>query len=115
MWSDEKNRARFELRATVLKALAHPARLMLVDALRNGERCVCELVDVLGVEQSTVSKHLAILRQAGIVHDRKEGLNVFYRLACPCVLNFFDCIEGVLRSNADKLQSALDNRTGQAR
>ena len=98
---------RFEMRANVLKALAHPVRLMLVDALRGGERCVCELVEVVASERTSTSKHLAILKQAGLLRDRKEGLKVFYSLACPCVLEFFDCVEGVLRSNLETQQAAL--------
>ena len=98
---------RFRLRANVLKALAHPVRLMLVDALRDGERCVCELAEVVASERTGISKHLAILRQAGIVRDRKEGLKVFYSLACPCVLDFFACIEGVLKTHLRAQQAAL--------
>ncbi len=67
----------------ILKALAHPTRLFIIETLagRDGERCVCELVDELPYSQSTISKHLSILRQAGLVQTRKEGLNVYYTLA----------------------------------
>ena len=107
MSSKASDLLRFEMRANVLKALAHPVRLMLVDALRDGERCVCELVEAIGSERTGVSKHLAILKQAGLLQDRKEGLKVFYSLSCPCVVNFFDCVEGVLRSNLESQQAAL--------
>ena len=103
----QSDRRRYEMRANVLKALAHPVRLQVVDALREGERCVCELVEVVQAERTSISKHLAILRQAGIVQDRKEGLKVFYSLACPCVTDFFACVEGVLKSRLATEQAAL--------
>ena len=108
MKQQAEDQTSFEMRANILKALAHPIRLMLVDALREGERCVCELVEDVHAEQTTVSKHLAVMRQAGLLRDRKEGLKVFYSLACPCVLDFFQCVEGVIRSNAEKYRAALE-------
>lgn len=81
--------------ARVLKALAHPTRLLLVEELARKTRCVCELRDAAGLDISTVSKHLALLRNAGIVEDEKRGLKVFYSLKTPCVLNFFKCVESV--------------------
>ena len=97
----------FEMRADILKALANPVRLMIGAALRDGDRCVWEVVEVVQAERTGISKHLAIMKQAGILRDRKEGLKVFYSLACPCVLNFFECLEGVLMSNLEKHQAAL--------
>jgi ArsR family transcriptional regulator len=99
--------AQFEARATIAKALAHPTRLFLIDALAEGERCVCELTEMVGADMSTVSKHLALLKNAGIVEVEKRGLQVFYRLRCPCMLRFFDCVEGVLQKNAARSQEAL--------
>jgi len=99
-------RNRYEARARVIKALAHPTRLALVDALARRERCVCDLAKMAGADMSTVSKHLSLLRSAGIVTDRKRGLQVFYRLCCPCITNFFSCVEAVLRSSARR-QAAL--------
>ena len=78
-----------------MKALAHPTRLFIVDELSRGERCVCELTDMIGVEMPTVSRHLSQLKSAGIVDDDKRGAQVFYRLRVPCVLNFFQCVEAV--------------------
>ncbi len=77
----------------VFKALGHPARLEFVRQLRDGERCVCELVDVVEAGWSTVSRHLSVLKEAGIIEDEKRGLQVFYRLKLPCVLEFIDCLE----------------------
>ena len=103
---DAKAQARFEARARVIKAMAHPTRLFMVDELSRGERCVCELTEMVGADMSTVSKHLAVLKAAGIVADEKRGSQVFYTIRCPCVLNFFKCVEGVLKSNARE-QAAL--------
>lgn len=85
-----------EARASVIKALAHPSRLFIVDELSRGERCVCELTEMIGADVSTVSKHLALLKKAGVVLDERRGQQVFYRLRVPCILNFFGCVEVVL-------------------
>jgi DNA-binding transcriptional ArsR family regulator len=92
--------ARFEARAQIIKAMAHPTRLFIVDELSRGERCVCELTEMIEADVSTVSKHLSILKNAGIVDDEKRGSQVFYTLAMPCVLSFFSCVETVLESRA---------------
>ena len=69
----EKKKRQLEARAQIMKALAHPTRLFVVDELSKGERCVCELTDMIGADISTVSKHLSVLKQAGIVQDEKRG------------------------------------------
>ncbi len=79
--------------AKVFKALGHPTRLWIVKQLADGEHCVCEFVDAVGVQFATISQHLAILKQAGIIEDDKRGKSVFYRLTCPCVINMLECIE----------------------
>ena len=81
----------------VLKALAHPARLWMVEQLEDGELCVCKLVEGLGLDFSTVSKHLLVLKNAGVVSDDKRGKQVFYALRFPCVLNFMHCVEAVIK------------------
>jgi ArsR family transcriptional regulator len=73
---------------------------MMVDELSRGERCVCELTDLVGADISTVSKHLSLMKDAGIVDCERQGVKVFYRLRVPCVLNFFTCIEAVCEENA---------------
>ena len=83
-----------------MKALAHPTRLFIVDELSRGERCVCELTAMVGADMSTVSKHLAVLKSAGVVLDDRRGIQVFYRLRVPCVLSFFGCVEAVLEEAA---------------
>lgn len=93
-----RTQAEFKAQARILKALAHPTRLFIVHELSRGERCVCELTDMIGVEMPTVSRHLSLLRNAGILEDEKRGAQVFYRLRMPCVMNFFNCLEA-LRNN----------------
>ena len=97
-----ESKRQYEARAAVMKALGHPSRLMMVDELSRGERCVCELRDLVGADISTVSKHLSVLRNAGIVESDKRGLQVFYSLKVPCVVTFFTCIEAVLQQNAEE-------------
>jgi DNA-binding transcriptional ArsR family regulator len=86
----------YKVRAGVLKALAHPVRLFIVDCLERREHCVGELVEHVGLDQSTVSKHLGVLRAAGIVDDDKRGRETWYSLRIPCVAGFFGCIETAL-------------------
>jgi ArsR family transcriptional regulator len=103
---DAKEKRLVEAKAKVLKALAHPTRLWMAEQLEGGEKCVCEFVDPLGLDFSTVSKHLSVLKQAGIVADDKRGKQVFYTLKVPCVLNFMHCVEAVIENNA-KTQAEL--------
>jgi len=90
-----KTQERLKAQARVLKALAHPTRLLLVEELARKAKCVCELTDAAGLDISTVSKHLSLLRNAGIVEHEKRGLKVFYSLRTQAVLNFFQCVESV--------------------
>ncbi|MDX9974754.1 MAG: metalloregulator ArsR/SmtB family transcription factor [FCB group bacterium] len=94
--------ARMQARARVVKALAHPTRLFIVDELTKGERCVCELTEMIGVDISTVSKHLAVLKSARLVQDERRGLLVYYTLKTPIIKDFIDCIEAVLRASAEE-------------
>jgi DNA-binding transcriptional ArsR family regulator len=105
---DAKAKAKYESRARIIKAMAHPTRLFIVDELaKNGERCVCELTEMVGVDMSTVSRHLAVLKGVGIIEDDKRGAQVYYRLRVRCVLNFFECVESVLKCNGKGQQSLL--------
>ena len=101
------NKRRYEARARIIKALAHPSRLMIVDELDEGKKCVCELRDLVGADMSTVSKHLSVLKNAGIVEDRKVGQQVFYTLRVPCITKFFGCVESVLEFNAKETAGLL--------
>jgi len=91
-------------RAEVFKALGHPDRLRIVDDLATGECCVCDLVDSVGSVWSTVSRHLSVLKAAGIVADEKRGLQVFYRLALPCVPSFMTCLDAAREGEAVEMR-----------
>ena len=82
-----------ELRAKIFKALGHPSRLKMVESLFAGERCVCEIQAMVGSDISTVSKHLNILKEAGILQDERRGTNIYYSLRMKCVANFLSCVE----------------------
>ena len=94
---DDQTRRLYRMKADVLKAVGHPIRLAIVEALRDGERCVCDIAEEVGAERSNVSRHLSVMVRAGVLTSRKDGLRVFYCLRTPCVLDFFSCVEGVLR------------------
>ena len=100
------DKARYNAQAKVHKALAHPTRLFIVEQLSKQEQCVCELTEMIGVEMPTVSRHLSVLKGAGILEDEKRGAQVFYRLKTPCVMNFFRCVSDV-RQAAAKRELAL--------
>ncbi|MEI8373310.1 MAG: metalloregulator ArsR/SmtB family transcription factor [Planctomycetota bacterium] len=105
---DAKTQARYEARARIIKAMAHPTRLFIVDELaRNGERCVCKLTEMIGADMSTVSRHLATLKSAGIVEDERRGSQIYYHLRIRCVLDFFACVESVMKCNAKDQQRLL--------
>jgi DNA-binding transcriptional ArsR family regulator len=95
-----KEKALIEAKANILKALGHPTRLWMAEQLANGEKCVCELAENIDADFSTISKHLTILKQAGVVVDEKRGKQVYYTLKVPCILNFMPCIEAVLQATA---------------
>ena len=105
---DPKTQARYEARAKIIKAMAHPTRLFILDELSHTrERCVCELTEMVGADISTVSKHLSILKGVGIVEDDKRGAQVYYKLRLPCVLDFCGCVESVLKANMCQQQDLL--------
>jgi ArsR family transcriptional regulator len=96
--------ALLQARAEVFKALGHPSRLAIVDALAEGERCVCELNELIDADMSTVSRHLAVLRNVGILSSEKRGNQVFYRLECPCITSFYGCVESVISGTGGPVQ-----------
>ena len=98
---------RYVARAKIAKALAHPTRLLMLDSLMDGELCVGDLTELVGSDQSTVSKHLSVLRGAGIVADRRDGTMIFYRLKICCLKEFWKCIESVLEQNLKDQRTAI--------
>ncbi len=97
---DKETRKLYKLKAEVIAAAGHPIRLAVIDFLRDGEQCVCDISTYVGAKRSNVSRHLGVLLKAGVVEQRKDGLKMMYRLRTTCVLNFMKCVEGVLRANA---------------
>jgi ArsR family transcriptional regulator len=97
-----KMKARYEARARIIKAMAHPSRLFIVEELQKRERCVNELTEMIGADASTESKHLSVLKNAGLVADEKRGTAIYYTLRTPCILNFIGCVEEVLEANVEK-------------
>ncbi len=97
---DKQTRALYEARANIIKAIAHPSRLFIIEELKKHERCVNDLTEMIGSDASTVSKHLSVLKNAGLVYDEKRGTSIFYHLRVPCILDFIGCVEEVLEANA---------------
>ena len=98
---DQFTKAKFEARAKILKALAHPSRLFIVYQLDREEKNVGELASLVGADISTVSRHLSAMKAVGIIEDDKRGAQVYCRLKAPCVLNFFTCLESVMQANIE--------------
>lgn len=98
----------YAMKAEVLKAMAHPLRLAVVEFLAGGERCVCEIVAHLDAGQSNVSRHLALMVKAGVLEYRKDGLKVYYRLRTRCMLGFLKCVEGMLRTRVEDERALLE-------
>ena len=84
---------KYEAKALVYKAMAHPTRLFILELLNEKSLCVCEINEFIDADMSTISKHLSVLKNAGLVESSKKGLQVFYTLATPCVLNTVRCVE----------------------
>ena len=104
----KKRKTLLTAKAKVLKALAHPTRLFMVEELAGGEKCVCKFSEEIDADFSTISKHLSVLKQAGIVRNEKRGKWVFYTLEVPCVLGFMGCVETVLRSKSKTQAKMLE-------
>lgn len=89
----EFDRQRLARRAAILKSLAHPSRLLIIEMLEEAPRCVGELTEAIGADITTVSKHLSVMKRAGLVRDEKHGTYSEYSLVCDCVTHMIDCIE----------------------
>ena len=100
----------YRMKAEVARALAHPIRLAVLDVLDEGERCVCEIAEQVGSERSNASRHLSVMVKAGVLSSRKDGLQVFYAIRCPCILQFFSCVEQVLRQQFEEAAAALGQK-----
>lgn len=96
--------------AKIFKALGHPSRLLMLDSLRAGEKCVCELRDLVGDDMSTISRHLAVLREAGVVGSEKRGTSIYYRLKLGCLGNFLECTAHAVAQRAAEQLELLEGR-----
>ncbi|HUG99832.1 MAG TPA: metalloregulator ArsR/SmtB family transcription factor [Gammaproteobacteria bacterium] len=98
---------RYELQAEVVHGVAHPIRLAIVDLLRDGDVCVCDIATAVGAGRSNVSRHLAVMARSGIVSTRKDGLKVFYRLRTPCITDFMACATRTLEHDLEERARVL--------
>src|SRR6056297_306874 len=100
----------YEAREKIMKSLANKYRLKIVDTLgENDKMCVSDLEETLNLNQSSVSKHLSILKDAGVVKSKKEGLKVYYTLKTPCIINYFTCVDNVIKSYLNDRMNILNN------
>lgn len=104
----ERRKRYIAAQARIFKALGHPSRLFMVDALREGEKCVCELQALVGDDMSTISKHLAVLREAGVVSAEKRGTSIYYRLTLCCLDTFLQCTGELVERRALSQMEMLD-------
>jgi len=90
----------YEQKAIIYKALAHPIRIQIVELLADGEKGVSEIIQRVGAKGSNTSRHLAVLKSSGVVRARKDGMNVYYELLMPCLVNMFSCVDNALVEKA---------------
>ncbi len=93
---------RYLYMAKVLKAMAHPTRLFILDKLKERDHCVGELQELVGIDMSTMSRHLSVLKEAGIIGGNKQNNMVYYKLLCPCVLDMYHCVSKMKHQGAEK-------------
>jgi len=105
---DAEEKRLYSLKANVIAAAGNPIRLAIIDFLKYGEQCVCDIADHVDGQRSNVSRHLGVLLKAGVVEQHKDGLKMMYSLKTPCILNFMKCVEGVLREQAKDVAALLN-------
>ena len=93
----DQNQALFQNEAEILNAMSHPARLEILELLRDGESCVCHIQAMLEQRQSYISQQLNILRQAGLITSRKAGLRVYYQISSPDLFELLDQVKKILQ------------------
>ncbi len=104
---DDKRARLFEKQAEIAKAVAHPLRIAVIDFLKDGQRCVCDIAEQVGSERSNISRHLAVMVHAGVLTCRKDGLKVFYSLRTPCIAQCLSCITRVVKQQAKDNEKLL--------
>jgi ArsR family transcriptional regulator len=105
------NKEFYKLKTSIVKAIANPTRLMIIDCLLNGEKSVSEIIELTGEEQSNISKSLGILKANGLIKDRKQGLNVYYSIKVCCMGEFFKCLNNIISENLKYQQELISNST----
>jgi DNA-binding transcriptional ArsR family regulator len=103
----KKKRLLFQKQAEIAKAISHPLRIAIVDFLKDGEQCVCDIAEHIGSERSNVSRHLSVMVGVGVLEYRKKGLKVIYKLKTPCILDFFCCMTTCLKQQAEDNERLL--------
>lgn len=98
---DSQRQKYLELVSEIIQATAHPVRLAIIEGLADGERCVCEITELVDANRPNVSKHLSLMLRSGILNMRKDGLKTMYSLKSPCVLQFIQCGEKILKNKLD--------------
>lgn len=99
-------------KAEILKALAHPTRISILEYLKGGERCVCEIIEHLNIEQSNVSQHLAVLKRLGVVSFRRDGLKMIYRVKHKEIFAILNLLENMVSTQARESAAMLDSLRG---
>lgn len=95
------------IKVGIIKAMAHPVRLMIIDELSRGDKCVCELITLFNIDQSTLSRHLSQLKRTGIITEKKDGVRVIHHLATPCIMQIFGCVMNVARDDFNRRRKTL--------
>ena len=96
-----------ELRVKVVKAMAHPVRLMVIEFLLGGERPFSAIFNLFQLDKSTISKHLLVLKESGVISSRKTGREMIFKLEVPCVADFFSCATVVIQNNVKNQMKCL--------
>ncbi|MBN1436620.1 MAG: winged helix-turn-helix transcriptional regulator [Sedimentisphaerales bacterium] len=101
------NQKLYQCQAEILQALAHPIRLAIVDFLKSGPQCVCDIAQHIDAQRSNVSRHLALMLKSGILDCEKQGLKVIYTLKTPCITSFLSCVNQVVKNQAQQTNTVL--------
>jgi len=96
-----------EIRCRIIKAMSHPVRLMIIEVLREGELSFSKINELFESDKSTISKHLLVLKEAGIVSSKRSGADMIYKLEVPCITGFFGCVTAVIENNVRRQQVCL--------
>ncbi len=104
---DEASKRLYAMKAEMIQAAGHPIRLAIIDFLKDGEQCVCDIAEHVGAKRSNVSRHLAVMSRAGVLDSRKDGLRVMYSLKTPCILGFLSCVSDALRERIEGDKAVL--------